>query len=76
MLKIYVDSISREKLDKIVLNLNEFKGTFRTETGKNFEGRKAPAIECRRDTTIDRADEIEDMLSELKGSWNEYKKRK
>ncbi len=68
MLKVYVDSINREELDKIVLNLNKFKGTFRTEIAKNFDFRKAPTIEFLRDTSIDRADEIEDILSELKGS--------
>ena len=35
---------------------------------KNFDFRKAPTIEFLRDTSIDRADEIEDILGELKGS--------
>ncbi|MGL5246218.1 MAG: 30S ribosome-binding factor RbfA [Mycoplasmoidaceae bacterium] len=68
MIKIYVDCINREDLDKIVLNLNKFKGSFRTEIAKNFDFRKTPTIEFLRDTSIDRAKEIEDILSDLKGN--------
>ncbi|MGL4647364.1 MAG: 30S ribosome-binding factor RbfA [Mycoplasmoidaceae bacterium] len=67
LVKVYVDTFNRDELDKIVFNLNKFKGLFRSEIARNYNFHKAPQVEFFRDNTIDRANEIETILKDLKG---------
>ncbi len=75
ILKVYVDCLDRERIDSLVKYLNERKGIFRTTIAHNFDLRRVPEIIFKKDETIDRHNEIEDILLELdldsKGGSNE-----
>lgn len=70
ILKVYIDCLDRTKLDSLIKYLNERKGIFRTTIAQNFDMRRVPDVIFKRDETIDRHEEIEDILSEL----NQYDK--
>lgn len=65
ILKVYIDCLNREKVDRLVDYLNQRKGVFRTQLANNFDLRRIPEIIFKKDETIDRHNEIEDILSEL-----------
>lgn len=75
ILKVYIDCLDRKRIDNLVEYLNNRKGIFRTTLAQNFDLRRVPEIVFKKDETIDRHNEIEDILSEIelnnKGGSNE-----
>lgn len=69
--KVYISCYDKTKIDKILKKINEASSFFRTILAKNLDLRKVPSLVFLNDDSIDRIDEINDILESIKGKKNE-----
>ena len=65
ILYVYCDSYDRSKIEKIVKELNDAKGVFRTELAHQLKTHKTPTVQFEIDKTIDNSLKIEELLNKL-----------
>ncbi|MCF0217737.1 MAG: 30S ribosome-binding factor RbfA [Malacoplasma sp.] len=66
--KVYISCYDKTMINKILKKINGAAGFFRTILAKNLDLRKAPAVVFFNDETIDRFDEIDALLDQIRGS--------
>ncbi len=64
--KIYVSHLDQRKIKEAVKDLNDAKGFIRSSLAKKMDTYKVPDIIFIKDDTYDKAQRIEDIISELK----------
>ena len=65
ILYVYCDSYDRSKIEKIVKELNDAKGVFRTELAHQLKTHKTPTVQFEIDKTIDNSLKIEELLNKI-----------
>lgn len=65
IIKLFIDSLDRERLDSLVKNLNKAKGLFRTQLAHEFDLRRAPEVLFVKDEIFDKVNEVESIFDEL-----------
>lgn len=66
--KIYISCYDKTMMTKILKKINAASGFFRTVLAKNLNLRKVPAIVFLNDDSIDKIDEINSLLDQIKGN--------
>ena len=64
--KIYVSHLDQRKIKEAVKDLNDAKGFIRSSLAKKMDTYKVPDIIFIKDDTYDKAQRIENIISELK----------
>lgn len=65
-LKVFVSTYRKESVDKLVKALNHISGFFRSILANNLDFRIAPKVVFLKDSTIDKAETINQILEDLK----------
>lgn len=65
--KVYISCYDKTIINKILKKINGASGFFRTILAKNLNLRKVPAIIFLNDESIDKIDEINSLLQQIKG---------
>lgn len=64
--KIYISCYDKTKLDKLLLEINKFSGIFKSALAKNLKIYKTPSILFLKDESMERVEEINQILDNLK----------
>lgn len=65
VLKVYVDTLNRDNLPRLIKQLNNFKGIFRTYLAKHTDHYHVPNILFVPDDTMDNYDKITKILAKI-----------
>lgn len=64
-IKVFIDCADRTKIDGLVKKLNQSASLFKHHIAHKLDFRRAPSVLFLKDETVDRAQEIEDILKDL-----------
>lgn len=64
--RIYLDCLHRENIDKIITNVVKVSGFLRNKVAHALNAYKAPELRFMADKTIDYANNIENLLKQIK----------